>query len=251
MLYGLWQTVRHRFSRMTENRWRDLAARLDVLVGLAPLGNSICTLFGERLGTSRVGLVLCLDRTNNLLACSDPVAGFLDEQQFALGDGPAWGCAATSLPVLAADLGLRESAVRWPAFCPVAESCGARAAFSFPLQVGLATIAVATAYRDHPGALSASEYVDGLTVASLATTAMMAEQTGEHLGPLADVFSAGVDDSARLQRAAGMIAEQQSISILEAMVRLRSHAYLLGHSLGTVAREICDRKLVLPVKEEQ
>lgn len=236
---------------MSENRWRDLAARLDALVDSGQLGNAICTLLGERLGTSRVGLVLCLDRSHNLLACSDPVAGFLDEQQFALGDGPAWACSTTSLPVLAADLGLRDSALRWPAFCPVADSCGIRAAFSFPLQVGLATIAVATVYRDHTGALSASEYVDGLTVASLATTAMMAEQTGEHAGALAEVFRAGVDDRTRLQRAAGMVAEQQSISILEAMVRLRSHAYATGRSLGTVAHDICDRKLVLPVKEEQ
>lgn len=235
---------------MTGNRWSLLAGRLDSLSASSPLGGAICTLIGECLGTGRVGLVLCLDRSHNLLACTDPVAGFLDEQQFVLGDGPAWDCAMSSLPVLAADLGSAENGARWLAFSPVADSCGARAAFSFPLQVGLVTIAVLTAYRDRASALSASEYVDGLTVASLATTAMMAEQTGEHVGALAEVFRAGIDDRARLQRAAGMVAEHHTISILEAMVHIRSHAYSTGRALGAVAQDICDRKLSLPVKEE-
>lgn len=251
MPYGLFMRCTCGPGAMTENRWRGLAARLDALAAAAPLGTAICSLLGERLGSTRVGLVLCIDGTNDLLACTDPVAGFLDEQQFALGDGPAWSSSSTALPVLAADLGLADSSNRWPAFCPVASSCGVRAAFSFPLQVGLATIAVVTAYRDHPGSLSASEYVDALTVASLAATAMMAEQTGEHVGALAEVFRSGIDDRARLQRAAGMVAEQQAISILEAMVRLRSHAYSSGRPLGAVARDICDRNLVLPIEGEQ
>lgn len=235
---------------MTESRWSVLAGRLSGLLTSSPLGSAICTLFGDCLGTGRVGLVLCLDRSNSLLACTDPVAGFLDEQQFALGDGPSWDCAMSSLPVLAADLGSPENGARWPAFSPVAEGCGARGAFSFPLQVGLATIAVLTAYRDRAIGLSASEYVDGLTVASLATAAMMAEQTGEHVGALAEVFRAGIGDHARVQRAAGMVAERGTVSILEAMVQIRSHAFSTGRALGAVAQDICDRKLSLPMKEE-
>lgn len=235
---------------MTDNRWRVLADRLDGHTASSPLGNAICTLMSECLGTGRVGLVLCLDGSHNPLASTDPVAGFLDEQQFALGDGPSWDCAVSSLPVLAADLGSAENGARWPAFSPVAEGCGTRGAFSFPLQVGLVTIAVLTAYRDRASALSASEYVDGLTAASLATTAMIAEQTGEHVGALAEVFRAGIDDRARLQRAAGMVAERNTISILEAMVNIRSHAFSTGRALGEVAQDICDRKLSLPMKEE-
>jgi hypothetical protein len=236
---------------VTENRWREIAERLDALTGRGPLATAICEVAGERLGTTNVGLVLCIDRSYDPLGSSDPVAGFLDEQQFALGDGPSWACSATALPVLAGDLGSPASAARWPAFGPTAASCGVRAAFSFPLQVGLATVAVLTAYRNVAGELSPSEYVDGLTVASLATTAMMAEQSGEHTAALAEVFRAGVEDGARLQRAAGMVAEHQSINILEAMVRIRAHAFGCGRPLGDIARDLCDRKLVLPAKEEQ
>jgi hypothetical protein len=235
---------------VNENRWRELAARLDALSADAPLGSAICSLVSERLRASHVALTLCTGGSYSPIASTDAVGGFLDEQQFALGDGPAWECAASSLPALAPDVSAPESADRWPAFCPVAATCGALAVFSFPLQIGLVPVAVMTAYRDHTGSLSADEYVDALTAASLSTTALMAAQSGESSGALAEVFRAGIDERAWLQRAAGMVAEREATSILEAMVRIRAYAYANGRPLGAVARDICDRKLVLSPKEE-
>lgn len=240
---------------MTEYRWREIAARLDVLAASSPLGDAICHVASERLTKTRIGLTLCLGGSFSPIACTDQIAGLLDEQQFALGEGPSWDCASSSLPAAGTDLrstqvGNAAPAARWPAFCRAAESCGTQSAFAFPLQVGLVTVAVLTAYRDHAGVLSASEYVDCLTLASLATTALLAEQTGEHAGELAEVFRAGADERAWLQRAAGMVAERESVSIVEAMLRIRAHAYAEGRPLGSTARDICDRRLVLPPEEE-
>lgn len=240
-------------DRMTDDRWSDLAATLESRAATMPLVDAVCSVAAERFSTRWVGMTLCIGTSFTRLAAEGAVAGYLDDRQFALGEGPSWDCAATALPTLATDLlsagaGFVE---RWPSFCREAVDHGVGAAFAFPLQVGLVTVAVLTSYRDHPGPLSAAQYVDALTLASLATTALMADQSGERSGELAEVFRAGVHERSRLHRAAGMVAERESISIVEAMVRVRGHAYATGRPLGDVARDICDRRLVLPFEEDQ
>ena len=240
---------------MTGDRWRELAARLDHLAAKESLPRAICQLAVERLAAPSVGLTLCLGDSFSRLADTSAVAGHLDEQQFALGEGPLWDCLMTAVPVLAVDLAAEDASrkkyvERWPSFCREANERGIDAAFALPLQVGLVTVAVLTVYRDHTGPLTSTEYVDGLSLAALATTALMAERTGEHAEDLAEVFRAGVHERSRLHRAAGMVAERASIPIVEAMVRLRAHAYATGRPLGDIARDICDRRLVLPAEEQ-
>jgi hypothetical protein len=66
----------------------------------------------------------------------------------------ACAAAVAGGPVLASDLGARETACRWPAFASAACRGGAAAAFAFPLRIGGIRAGVMGLYRDGPGRLS-------------------------------------------------------------------------------------------------
>lgn len=234
---------------MTSDRWQRIADQIDRGSDSSPLGQRVCATTSSLLGADCASLALTATHAASWIEGSDDRAIMLDEQQFALGDGPTFLAVGALSPVMAIDMNSSESLHRWPAFSPVARRLDIHGVFAFPLTVGEARLGVMTAYRDRPGALSATEYADGLVVASLATMALLQLQAGASPGELAEVFSPGVDHHAQVQLAAGMVSEQLDVSIVEALVRIRAHAYAQERSVNSVARSIIDRELTFEKEE--
>ena len=234
---------------MTGNRWQRIADQFEKLDHRLDLGRRICLAAVELLDAELASLSFTHDHVASWIEGSDDRAVKLDEQQFALGDGPTFRAIGSLTPVMTEDMTSPDALALWPAFAPPAVRLDARAVFAFPLNVGEARLGVMSVYRNRPGALTAAQYADGLVLASLATMALLRDQAGASPGDLAGSFSPGLSRQSQVQLAAGMVSEQLGVSIIEALVRLRAHAFAEERSVNSVARSVIERQLVFEKEE--
>jgi hypothetical protein len=179
--------------------------------------------------------------TRELICASDEVSARLEELQFTMGEGPGADDFGLGSPMLIAELD--SVAARWPGFAPAAVVAGARAMFSFPLQVGAIHVGALLLYRARPGPLAAEELADALVFADIALRLLLdasASITGAPGYPPLDALS---EAQAEVHQATGMISVQLGVSLEEALVRLRAHAFASNVALGTVAGEVVRRRL--------
>jgi hypothetical protein len=117
------------------------------------------------------------------------------------------------------------------------------AIFAFPLQVGAVRIGVLDLYRDTPGHLTTLELADAEAFADAATVLLLYLQ--DHPGPDGEptALTGPIDSRAEVHQATGMITVQLGISLTEALLRLRAHAYDSGQSVTDVAADVVGRRL--------
>lgn len=175
---------------------------------------------------------------------SSPTSQALEELQFTLGEGPCIDAFWSRRPVLDGHLD-HAGAGRWPIYAPVALAHGACAVFAFPLQVGAARVGVLGLYADHPGGLTADTTSRALAFAEVATEAVLDGQADAAHGTAAAGLDDAMDHRAELYQAQGMVMVQMGISLADAMVLLRGHAYSHQQSLGTVAHDVVAGRLRL------
>jgi hypothetical protein len=175
------------------------------------------------------------------LFASDQLSARLEELQFTTGEGPAAGDFRLGSPMLIPDL--ETVAGRWPGFVSAAVAAGARAMFALPLQVGAIRVGVLTLYRAKPGALAPDALADGLVLADVARQLILDAAAG--VSGLAEYRPlAGLSDSrAEVYQAIGMVSVQLDVSLEDAFVRLRAHAFAEGRPLSEVADDVVIRVL--------
>ena len=127
-------------------------------------------------------------------------------------------------PVLEPDLGAPSEA-RWPAFTHPAVAGGVRAVFGFPMSVGAIRLGALNLYRDRPGPLTTEQHTDAEVVAAIAGRTLITMQTGADHGALGAELEAGSNLRLVVHQATGMVAEQLGITVTEALIRLRAHAF--------------------------
>lgn len=177
------------------------------------------------------------------LSATDERSARLEELLFTTGEGPGADDFMFGSPMLIPDL---ESVTeRWPGFVPAAVAAGARALFAFPLQAGAIRAGVLSLYRTEPGPLTPQQLADSLVFADIALQLLLDSASG--ISGLADYHPLdGLSDSrAEVYQAVGMISVQLGVSLEEALVRLRSHAFAASKPLGDVAGAVVSRLLRL------
>lgn len=177
------------------------------------------------------------------LFASDELSAMLEDLQFTTGEGPAADESRLGAPVLVGDL--ESAAARWPGFVPEAVAAGARAMFAVPLQAGAIHIGVLSLYRAVPGQLTAEELADVLVFADAALHILLDAASGVSGSPVYQPLNGFTDRRAVVHQATGMISVQLDVSLEEALVRLRAHAFARGTALGEVATEVVSRQLRL------
>ncbi|SFP05949.1 ANTAR domain-containing protein [Amycolatopsis arida] len=175
-----------------------------------------------------------------VLAATDERARQLEELQFALGEGPCVDASGSGRPVLQPDLAADGSA-RWPGFGAAVLDAGVHAIFAFPLRVGAIRVGVLDLYRDTPGSLSALDLADALAFAEAATVVVLHLQDHDEHGGSA--LTGPIDGQAAVHQATGMITVQLGVSLAEALLRLRAHAYTTGRTVSAVAADVVNRRL--------
>ncbi|GLZ27968.1 hypothetical protein Lesp02_01580 [Lentzea sp. NBRC 105346] len=230
---------------MLDGQRRDRLTRMVIecstASGRAGLGQALCDVCVRVLpGVDAAALTLRGNaRALEVVGAGDAWAAAIEELQYTLGEGPGVEAFDTGGPVLVADLTADE--VRWPGFAMASEKEGLAAMFAFPLQVGGIRLGTLDLYRRRPGGLSADAIADAAVLADLITHALLAqnEQTGAEERLRVEVSYQDVN------MATGMLAAQLRISLEDAFLRLRAHAFSAGRSVLEVARDVLARRIPL------
>ena len=192
------------------------------------------------IGTGPLGTVLAWGREKAGVA--------LEDLQFTVGQGPGLEAIAAGAPVLVDDLA--QHAARWPGFVPGALALPVRAVFAFPLRIGAISIGVLTAHRAAAGPLPPGRLADALALADAVGLLLLhrvptgsgAEDAAPELGPRPGWAQPAIH-RAEVHQATGMISIQLNVSLAEALVRLRAHAFALDRPIAEVAADVVTRRL--------
>jgi GAF domain len=197
-------------------------------------------------GVTGAGIMLMWgDVHRGTLSASDEVSRLMEELQYTLGEGPCVDAFRRDQVVAEPDLA-DPLARRWAAFGPAALRAGARAVFGFPLHVGGVRLGALNLYRDRPGPLSGEQHADTLVLAGVAARWVLQTQARAAPGALAGELEAGADLHFAVHNAAGIVSVQESISVADALMRLRAFAFANDRRLADVARDVIARTLRLP-----
>jgi hypothetical protein len=226
-----------------ERLWHVIAGRADGR-GHDGWAQAVCLACLETLtGFDAAIVVLRGDaRAQQVLGASDSWATQLAETQYTVGEGPGVDAYLSGGPVLIPDLGVEQE--RWPGFTRSAMAMGAAAMFAFPLQIGAIRLGTLELVRRHPGGLPGGAMREVLLLAELATTGLL-EEAGEAERAGREFALRPVTSYRDVNVATGMLAAQLRISLDDAFVRLRAHAFGQGRSVLAVARDVLDRRIRL------
>lgn len=205
----------------------------------------LCQVAAEIVGVTGAGVMLMSgELPQGSLCTTDHVSDLIEELQYTLGEGPCVDAYRHNNVVLEPDL-VNPTTRRWPAFSPRASEAGVRAMFAFPLRDGAARIGALNLYLDRPGSLSDDEHADALVMAEVIAHWVLDAQAGAAVGTVATDLEPDADFHSVVHNAAGMVSVQLGVSVTEALVRLRAHAFGQDRLLRDVAEDVVSRRLRL------
>ncbi|WP_326556878.1 GAF and ANTAR domain-containing protein [Micromonospora sp. NBC_01796] len=224
---------------IAEQSWPD-----DGSPGVRQSLSRICRAAVHALSASGVGIsVLTRDGSQGYVVASDEATYLLAELQFTLGEGPGVDAFDTRRPVLVTDLADDGAVGRWPIWAAAMTERRIRAAYAFPLQVGAARLGVMVLFCERAGSMSGDTLDQALTFAEIVMMTVLDGEGDSAKGAQALGFDDGSGYRAEVAQAQGMIMVQLGVSIGDALIRLRAHAYAQARPLHQVARDVVDRKL--------
>lgn len=219
---------------------------LRILARLASDGDSsarLCEVCADVTAMSGAGIMLMSgDVSQGSVCTTNAVSALIEELQYTLGEGPCVDAYQRQHPVFEPDLAAAVTP-RWLAFTPPAVEAGVRAVFGFPLQIGAVRLGALDLYRDEPGPLTDDQHADALIMADVAARALLALQVNAPVGELADELDTSGDLRTVVHQASGIVSVQLSVSLDDALVRLRAHAFANGRPLTDVATDVVNRRL--------
>lgn len=179
-----------------------------------------------------------------VVASANERSSLLDELQFTLGEGPSHDAFRMRRPVLIANLGSSEGEA-WPAYSAGALEAGVSGVFAFPLHIGAAAFGIFTIYLTSAGPLDREQLAMALTFAESATEVLLdADSTSSDGSPHPAVETA-LGHRAEIYQAQGSVTVTLGISLAEALVRMRGHAFSHDQSLAELAALIISGDVVL------
>jgi hypothetical protein len=163
--------------------------------------------------------------------------------EITVGEGPCVDASRSSGAIEEVEL-VSTSSSRWLAYSPGAEAAGARAVFGYPLCIGAICLGALSLYRDRPGPLTDVQASDAYLMASVAARAVLAMQAGAPQDMIADELVREATFDFAVHQAAGMVSIQGAMSVGDALVALRAHAFTNDFTssalaLRIVARDLC------------
>jgi GAF domain/ANTAR domain len=194
-------------------------------------------------------MVLSDEGTQGSLCTTDKTSALIEQVQYTLGEGPCVDAHRQGRPMLEPDLAGAGSR-RWAAFAEPVLAAGVGAVFGFPLRVGAVRFGALNLYRDRPGDLTDDQHASALVVADVAAELILLLQARAPAGTLADELTRSADLHLVVHQAAGMVAVQLGVSVADALVRLRAHAFADGKPLPAVAEDVVARRLSFDTRDD-
>jgi hypothetical protein len=203
----------------------------------------LCQVCADVTRLTGAAIVLLADEmAQSCAGASNDVSSRIEELQFTVGEGPAVDAYRHARPVLEPDLA-DAATDRWFGFTVPAVEAGVRAVFAFPLHVGAARFGVLSLYRDQAGPLDEDQHADALSMAEVASEAVLLMQADAPAGALAAELAAHTNRRAVVHQAAGIMSVQLDVSVAESLVRLRAYAFSCDRRIVDVANDVAHRRL--------
>lgn len=228
---------------MSLERRRHILAELTASgEGGAPTGR-LCDVGRRVIGVTGAGIMLfSKDVPVGSVCAASYGSAVIEELQFTLGEGPCVDAYQLDTPILEPNLAA-PTEPRWLAFTGPALDAGVRAIFGFPVGVGAVRLGALNLYVDRPGSLTDEQHADALIFADVAAEYVLALQSGQTTDDLAAELKQGSNFHYVVHQAAGMVSAQIGISLADALVRLRAHAFSTQRPLTDVAADVVRRRL--------
>lgn len=230
---------------MTDGGQERRLAILGRLIGDDPgfTTERLCQVCADVTGATGAGIMLMAgDIPRGSVCTTDSVSTVIEELQYDLGEGPCVDAYNQDRSVSEPDLA-RPATPRWLAFTGPAVDVGAKAVFGFPLQVGAVRLGALNLYNDRAGPLTDDQHADALIMADVAAQAVLLLQADAPPGTVAVELETNANFRYVVHQATGMVAAQLEVTVSQALIRLRAHAFGNNRSLTDVARDVVDRRL--------
>ena len=229
---------------MPADRLAMILARLSIDPAGVGGAARLCEVCAEVTELSGAGIMLMTTGQvpQGSVCTSDDVSALIEELQYTLGEGPCIDAHRQQRPIVEPDLAV-PAIGRWPAFSAAAVGAGARAVFGFPLAIGAVHLGALNLYRDRPGALTAGQHTDALLLAGVAARAVIAMQAHAPPGALGAELEIGTNFRHAVHQASGMVAVQLGVTVTDALIRLRAHAFSHDRLVTDVADDVVAGRL--------
>lgn len=211
----------------------------------------ICQLCAQLLGVTGAGISMVTATGNRGVICAtDEVSARIEDLQFTLGEGACVEAVKGGVPVMVNDLHEPGDVAveRWPAFLEGVAAAGVRAVFALPLRIGGISVGALDLYRDLPGELTTGQLSAALTAADAAAVALLQLGTG-YANSFADDTDGRTTYQMQVHQASGMVKIQAGVTIEEAFLMLRAHAFATGRPVADVAKDVIERRLRFPAED--
>jgi hypothetical protein len=172
---------------------------------------------------------------------TNAVSALIEELQFMLGEGPCIDAYNLEVPIAEPDL--TDPMRRWPGFTPPVLKAGVKAIFSFPLQAGAVCLGALDLYRDQSGPLSDDQHADALVLADVVAESVLTMQADALPGTLSSELTHVTEGLNVVHQAAGMVSAQLAVSVDDALVWLKAHAFANDYRISDLARDVVERRV--------
>jgi hypothetical protein len=227
-----------------QGRLERMLASLHGTDAVLPVLRRICVVCAQETDLDGAGVSRIFDGQHEVLGSSGSDAEAVEHLQATTGEGPCRDAVHTRRPCLEADLTSSRANDRWPEFCRGALEHGVVAVFAFPLIAHGVTVGALDLYARVPGELGNAQFDDALLLADLAAIAVRdgADNAIEAAG-IATESAEPWAHSAVVHNACGMMSEQLGISVEDALLRLRTFAFVTERAVADIARDVVSRRL--------
>lgn len=223
----------------------EQSTRIAVALGReAARSSSLCEVCVEVLVVAGAGITIMGGRQAGPVCVSNNRMAALEDLQFASGVGPCQDAYRSRKPVHTPRFDA-AAVTRWPTFAALAHASGVGAVFAYPLTNNDARVGVLTLYQDLEGDLTFAQNDDSIALVEVLTETVLSLQDAAPSGTLAADLENAVTYRAQIYQASGMVAVQLHISVSDALLRIRAHAYSEDRSVSAVAADIVSRRLRL------
>jgi hypothetical protein len=236
---AFWDTTQlhERNVNVNVHRLLDIYAIMDRLDRENASGSALCAVAAEITSLDGAGIALISDSEDLMSLCtSNHAAGVLMDLELTLGEGPMVDASRGDANH---DTDLLETTdPRWAQYRSEALNLGARAVFGYPVRLGGIRFGALSLFRNSPGPLNAGQSSDAYLMASVIGRAILAEQAGGSIVGLSGELNGESMLDFRVHQAAGMLAVQGSMSVKDALVLLRAHAFGDGSQISDLADRV-------------
>jgi hypothetical protein len=208
------------------------------LVGVAQSLERICRAAVDNLALVGAAVrLLPQSASAGVIVAAEGLGSRLGDIEFDVGEGPGTTAYALSRPVLVSDLAGVEGE-DWPGFQVAATEHGVAAVFAFPLHIGAVTFGTLELFAEQAGPLTRARAWLARAFAEIAVEVLLDGGAVGRDGGLPLGLLQATENRTEVAQAQGMVMIDLGVSLGEAMVRLRAHAFAQGLSLSELARSV-------------